>query len=295
LRYAMTPQLEVRAGIRHFSDLQTETQSQVGLFAPATPEPVPTGKFISNNPELSLSYKASADGLVYASAAKGFRSGGSNSPPNFGHPTFGPESLWTYTLGTKQEWFDRRLSVDLSGYYNRWINIQAIGLADGAATGYYANVGKASGPGVDFSLRGKLTTELSLSATLGYADMHYDTQTTEANPGDPVNLEQKWTYSIAADYRRTLTQEVRLISRLDYQYGSGFYLFVRDFAPGVRQTPSRHVLNARLGVDLGQWQVYLVGSNLTDNNSPVYPAFGAYTEPLLPAPRTIGVEAKVNF
>jgi iron complex outermembrane receptor protein len=298
VRYALTSRLEAQLGIRHYEDHQSATSFASGAIPGGTDVPtvVPSGTFVSNNPKVTFSYKPSGDGLIYASAAKGFRSGGTNTPSPPYPPTYGPETLWTYTLGAKQQWLDHRLNVDLAAYYNSYSNMQTQGVtAVGQPYGYVANGGRASGPGVDLALRAIPLQNLVLSATVGYTGMHFDTHTADANPGDPLDLVSKWTASVSADYSHPLTTGTRLISRIDYQYTSGYSIVIRDFPPGLWQVPSRSILNARVGLAVGKYQFSLVGSNLTDNNSPVYPAFGANVEPVLPCPRTIGVEAKATF
>jgi iron complex outermembrane receptor protein len=294
VRYAVTDRFQILGGLRHFEDNQSSTTSNTGLLSPPGPQP-PSGTFVSNSPRLNLSYKISTDALIYANAAKGFRSGGTNGAPNNGHPTFGPETLWTYTLGTKEEWFEHRLSTDLSVYYNHWTNMQTVGFQNGSPTEYTGNGGAASGPGVDFSLMVKPLPDLLLSGTVGYSDMHHDTTTTDAHVGDPVDLVAKWTASASVDYRRPITSLSKLISRVDYQYSSGYFLVVRNSAPGIWQTPSRSVLNARIGAQISDFEVYLVGSNLANNHNPLYPALGAFIEPVLPTPRTLGIEVKWSF
>ena len=301
LRYAFSSRLEALLGLRHYHDQEILTQTGTGVFdAPGTN--TSNGDFQSNNPRLNISYKTSQNGLVYINVAKGFRSGLFNlgaEPPT--PASAGPETLWTYELGGKQEWLDRRLSVELSGYYNKWDDIQTQGVQSGMPLGYYTNVGKASGPGVNFALSARPIPELLLSTTLGYTDMKYDTNSAQTDKGDPIDMVSKWTYSASAEYRHPLPASATLISRLDFLHTSGYQLTLRDYptlglGPQTEfPTDSRNVLNARLGVDFGKYQVYVFGNNLTDDNGTLYPAVGSFPEPVLAAPRTIGVDVKVDF
>jgi iron complex outermembrane receptor protein len=270
------------------------TTSEGLLVAPG--EESAEGTFVSNNPRVNISYKTSADGLVYANVAKGFRSGGFNLGLANAPPTYGPETLWTYTLGTKQEWLERRLGADLSVYYNNWTHMQTTGYSNGTPLNYVTNSGRASGPGVNFALNANPISDLTASATLGYADMKHDDKSAVTNPGDPVDLVEKWTYSATVDYHRPLADGIKLISRIDYGYGRGYQITVRNTPPGIFTTPSRAVLDARLGVDLGRYQVYAYGHNLTDNNGQLFPGpLGTNPEPVLPTPRTIGLGGRVTF
>lgn len=301
VRYAFTPQLEALLGLRYYHDQETLVQTGSGVFDVPGAE-MSKGTFTSTNPRLNLSYKPWEDSLVYLNVAKGFRSGQFNlgaTPP--APPSAAPETLWTYELGVKQEWLSHRLSTDLSIYYNRWSDIQTLGIQNGKPLGYYTNVGKASGPGVNLSLSARPIPELTLSATAGYTDMKYDTNSAQTNKGDPIDLVAKSTFSASAEDRHPLSDTLAWVTRLDFMHTSGTQLTLRDYVTlglgtqTVFPTDPRNILNARMGLDFGKYQVYLFGNNLTDNNGTLYPAFGSFPEPVLTTPRTVGVEVRATF
>lgn len=295
LRYAFTDRLEGLAGLRHFEDKRSANDA-FSSFGTSYSES-DNAKFTSNNPRVNLSYKTSANGLLYVDVAKGFRSGGFNSQSGGPvPPTYGPESLWTYAAGTKQDWLDHRLGVDLSVYYNRWSEIQVVGVSGTIANAYSSNSGKASGPGVNLGLTARPVKDLTLSATLGYTDMKYDASDSSVNKGDPVDMVTKWTYSAAADYRIPVTAGVAIDSRLDYSHTAGYQLTIRNTSfNAVNPTGSRNVLNARVGADFGGWQAYVFAHNLTDDKGLIYPIIGSLPEPVVAPPRTIGLGAKLDF
>lgn len=296
LRYKITQRLEATLGVRHYQDHEILTQDGLGVFdIPGTN----TGNavFTSNNPQFNLAYKVDDDGLVYFSASKGFRSGQFNlGAPAPAPPSVGPETLWNYELGDKQEWLDQRLSTDVSVYYNDWKDIQALGVEAGSPLSYYTNSGRASGPGANLALMARPSRELTLSATVGFTDMEYDTHSAETYEGDPLDMVARWTWSLAADDRHPLTAGAVLVTHLDFGHTGGYELILRDYPPQqVFRTGGRDVLNAKVGVDFGTYEVYLVGENLADNNGILYPAVGSFPEPVMPTPRTVGVEVKVDF
>jgi iron complex outermembrane receptor protein len=57
--------------------------------------------------------------MVYASATKGFKSGGWNARAFFpeGAVAFDRETVWSYEAGVRSEFLDRRLRVNLTGFY----------------------------------------------------------------------------------------------------------------------------------------------------------------------------------
>lgn len=301
LRYKITQRLEATLGVRHYQDHEILTQTGLGVFdIPGTNTGNDT--FTSNNPQLTLDYKIDDNGLVYFNAAKGFRSGEFNLGATPPAPTaVDPETLWTYEVGDKQEWLDQRLSTDMFVYYNDWKNIQALGVEAGSPLSYYTNSGKASGPGANFALMARPFREFTMSATVGFADMKYDTHSAETYAGDPLDMVARWTWSLSADDRHPLTAGAVLVTHADFGHTSGYQLILRDYPElglgpqEVFPTDPRNVLNGRIGVDFGNYEAYLFGNNLTDNNGTLYPAVGSFPEPVLPTPRTVGVEVKVDF
>lgn len=295
LRYALTPELEALVGLRYFQDRRSlrDAFSSFGSDFSSFQE----AKFTSTNPRVNVSYKTSADGLVYVDVAKGFRSGGFNSQAGGTVPlTYGPENLWTYTAGTKQDWLQHTLSLDLSVYYNHWDDIQIVGVNGAIANSFSSNTGKASGPGVNFGLSAHPIPELTLSATVGYTNMKYDTPGAVVFKGDPIDMVTKWTYSAALDFKKPITGAIALVSRLDYAHTSGYQLTLRNTPfPAIDETGSRDVLDLRIGADFGRWQGYVFARNLTDQKGQVYPAVGTLPEPVVTTPRTVGVEARVDF
>src|SRR6185312_16497509 len=93
-------------------------------------------------------YGIAKDVNVYASAAKGFRSGGFNG---LGFPQFDPEHVWNYNLGVKMRMFDSRLSVDSDVFLSNYGSYQISGIAPppNPPIGLTHNAGNARIKGVE--------------------------------------------------------------------------------------------------------------------------------------------------
>ncbi|MGH8251243.1 MAG: TonB-dependent receptor, partial [Steroidobacteraceae bacterium] len=286
--YAFTDRFEALIGVRYFEDKRSDSN-----HAPRT--------FDTINPRINLSFKISEDGLLYFNAAKGFRSGGFNLPlpsPPFPvvPPNYQPEELFSYELGAKKQWLDRRLTTELAVYYNDWKDLQV------ATSGFvpvviFTNTGAASGPGIDLSLTARATEHLTVSGTFGYNDMQYDVNSPDRRKGDPLDLVSARTASLALDYRRPLASGTQIRARADYQYTSGYTLTLRDFFPAqpITRSDERNVVNLRLGADFGMYEAYLFAENVTDDNGSLYPQVASLPEPILARPRTLGIEMTVKF
>ncbi|MBY8822617.1 TonB-dependent receptor [Sphingomonas colocasiae] len=296
LSYDVTDAVKVEIGGRYFHDRRTsDTVLQIPSLGITSPT-VQSGSFNSFNPRASISIKTSADGTIYANAAKGFRSGGFNTVTSpLTPPTYGPEKLWSYEIGTKQALFDRRMFLEISVYYNDYKGVQAV-FPQSATISATTNSGKASGPGVDVTLQGKLRSDLSVSASVGYNHLRFDTTGIDRRKGEPLDMVPDWTWSAAIDYEPLIGSDTRLLAHLDYGYSDAARITLHSAVlDQVSFTQSRAILNARLGVDLGRLKPYVFANNLTNTARIVNPAFGAYFEPVYTRPRTIGAGVRVQF
>ena len=70
-------------------------------------------------PRFALNYHVNKDLMLFASATRGFKSGGWNARANIGSQAldFAPEKIWSYEGGVRSDWLDRRLRVNLTGFY----------------------------------------------------------------------------------------------------------------------------------------------------------------------------------
>lgn len=151
-------------------------------------------------PSLNLSYKPTRDTLLYASVARGFKSGGFNGRVNSladvtqvvdGQtilvPSFRPEKVWTYEAGAKGSFLNGRVRLAADAFYSDYTDFQArVGGNPDLGTGGGAlpvlNAGKLRIWGIEAEATVKPSEALSLQATFGYLNAEY----TEFNDGRRV-------------------------------------------------------------------------------------------------------------
>ncbi|HET9510474.1 MAG TPA: TonB-dependent receptor, partial [Sphingomonas sp.] len=84
------------------------------------------GRWTDVSPRIALDYRVSDDVMLYASHAKGFRSGSFDGRArNIGfvlarQGAIAPETVWSSEAGIKSEWFGRRLRVNVDYFINRY-------------------------------------------------------------------------------------------------------------------------------------------------------------------------------
>jgi iron complex outermembrane receptor protein len=82
-------------------------------------------EFSYTTPRVSVDYQLTADNLIYGSIAKGVKTGGINVPgldPN--QDFYQPEENWTYEIGSKNQFFDNKLRLNVAAFYIDWTGIQ---------------------------------------------------------------------------------------------------------------------------------------------------------------------------
>jgi iron complex outermembrane recepter protein len=251
--------------------------------------------FTSSDPRLDLDYRFSSTSMAYLSATKGFRSGGFNLTSAGGGtvvvpPTYAPDWVWTYEVGTKQQFLDRRVDLDVSVYRSIWEDVQSSFYAPHSFITIIENGGRVSGWGTDISLAARPVAGLTFSVTYGWNNLAYDTQTADKNVGDPVDGAVRSSYSASAEYRRPLLSTIGFV-RVDYQYAGKSQFTYRDYGPEFVYDGARRLLNARLGVDVGRVQFSVYGTNLTNDRTLILNA-PYFVEQ---RPRTVGLGATMQF
>ncbi|MBB3889422.1 outer membrane receptor protein involved in Fe transport [Phenylobacterium haematophilum] len=180
--YDLTERLTVSAGLRY----EDETR-ELKDFLTQVLAPVPS-RLASTNAEQSmgewsgkvgLEYKASDDILLFASAARGVKSGGFTTY-NSGMPQqlepFTPETLYAYEAGVKSEFFDRKLRVNLSAFYYDYRDQQLQGIlyTQTGRVGRMINIPKSHIWGGELELTWRPTERLTINQSLGYKYGEYD-------------------------------------------------------------------------------------------------------------------------
>jgi iron complex outermembrane receptor protein len=159
-------------------------------------------------PKASITWTATPDVMVYALASKGFRFGGPNlNPPEAGTPfpaTFAPDTLWNYEIGTRTNWFDRRLQLDVTAFYIDWSNIE-VRLATPTGLAYGTNAGKAGNYGLESTALWRPFSALSFQGNLTYLDAKlkeaFTSGTTVEPAGTPLPGASRWNLSASASYQ----------------------------------------------------------------------------------------------
>ncbi len=296
--------------------VEQQPGSAVGLSYP--PETITENK---TTPKIALQYQITPSLMTYVSAAEGFRPGGQNVPVpgafcgrdmppgvNVNDTRFyKSDYLWDYELGAKSGWLHNRLVLNGTVYDMQWKNIQQdVLLLCGFR--YWANAGAARSRGAELEVDARPVEPLQLSLGVGYENAVI-TQSAPFAPmrvGDPVYQVPDWTGNLSAVWTQPITTEMTVVTSLDYSY-TGRSFSGNNLTPGpggvmqTRERPAYRLMDARIALDRGRWEVALVGKNITNEiaNLSDVRTIGAEIpgRPRLfvNRPRTVEIEARLYF
>jgi iron complex outermembrane receptor protein len=211
------------------------------------------------------------------SAAEGSKAGGFNgrAASIAELNQFDPEKVWTYELGLRSDWWDKRVRLNATAFYSDYkdfqiqINKSVTDPVTGKPVPYsvVGNMPKASIKGGELTLAIVPANGLQLLGGLGITDGKYK----EIIEGAPVTTDSQFvntpkvTATAGVQYDAQLGKN-ELITRIDYIYKSAIQYDYGN-SPLVEQ-PAFGLLNARLTLrtsDSGlSWSVF--GTNLTDEH-----------------------------
>ncbi|MDA7853125.1 TonB-dependent receptor [Porticoccaceae bacterium] len=289
--YALTERLELGAGLRYFKD-DRELFSAASTFGgvPVTAATTQTGTFDSLSPRVYVNYDITGNVKAYASAAKGFRSGGFNS---LGFPAYDPESVWTYELGTKMSLFEDQLDAEIALFYSEYTDYLEFGLVviNNAPASIFSNAGDAEIKGVEWAFMWRATDNLSLSFNGNYLDTELveirATGTAHA-VGDRLDHIPKYNYTLSANYDFSLGSKPGY-ARLDYNQQG------RSIWANMNPSDVINMLNIHTGWEWNDdlsFEVFV--QNILNDRDFVSPA-SALRFSARPQPRTVGIGIGVEF
>jgi iron complex outermembrane receptor protein len=236
------PATDLTLGLRYTAERKNFHTSGVLEFAPGEgppiPESAPDVHEVYSKPtwRLAIDHKLAQDLMIYASYNRGFKSGGFNNellPTS----TYAPEVLDAFEAGVKSELFQHRLTIDTSGFYYSYKNIQAVRYPAGLLEIY--NGAAAEVYGLDLDVKARIANHLTVSSGLellhavytSFPGADYTTLVpdgggtnfaTASATGNQLSQAPKFTYDTTADYSVPLPF-AKIGASTTYAYNSGWF------------------------------------------------------------------------
>jgi iron complex outermembrane recepter protein len=328
----LTDRLELTLGLRY-----ARAEFEGSAFYPETfvvgPEVLSAGKQKENplTPKIGLNFQIDADNMVYVTAAKGFRIGGTN--PKVGQfcyggpdtalgqyglsdvpPSYDSDSVWSYEIGTKNSFANNRVLLNASAYLVKWKDIQQNVPLTSCGFQFTANLGEAESKGFDIQAQARVTDGLTLGGTFAYTDAQF-TKTVQLQPtvqsivrdGDHI-AGSPWTAVVFGQYDFSMFDKDAYV-RADYQYSARQEDQVQGQNPlngaplWFPTVPVQSHTSLRAGVKWARFDVSVFAQNLFDTQPKLTQTQDIGTPtggtPLFYVvtwrPRTVGLTATYNF
>ena len=244
------------------------------------------GVFKAFTPRITFDYQLTDDSKIYASAAKGVKSGGFNATATLPeNRLYGQDYNWTYELGTKNTFNDGRVQLNGTLFYVHWtgLHISAPDPGNPATLPLpiIRNLGTMNSKGVELEGAFVPVDHLTFNGTLYYGDATFANGTKDLtwsrvplvcdNKACPTNgdvsgnqgaRQSKWQSTVGAEWADALpgTLDLNYYIRADASYQSKQYVNTIN----ISWIPSRTVVNASMGVQNGKYELQLWSRNLLD-------------------------------
>lgn len=253
-----------------------------------------------------IDYRLNKDSLFYASASKGFKSGGfpgtlaaSPSAVFF----FDPETVESYEVGSKLTFAHGRVQLNTAAFYYDYKNLQAEGTLRGAAGGSInlfalRNIGNAVNKGIEIDLEAAPTERLRLTLGAGYLDAAItDPFIIEVRPGGQPALSPRWNANGRASFTVIEDTHARWFVEPNFSFRGNQYFDIYE-TPFLLEH-AYWLWNGDVGMETtdGKWRATLWGRNLADREYRVGGFSGgtAGNVEQWGAPRTYGVSFSYRY
>lgn len=245
-------------------------------------------------PRVTIDWQPNPDTLIYAIYTEGNKPGGTNASAgaSIGRESYASETLVGGEIGLKQTFADGRLQLNVAAFYNEVSNVQlttALPVGGGALTSVATNQGDAEVQGFEVEVTARPIPALTLNFGVAYTDARFtrgcdDFQYTlnsgglrisdAENPtaaeaplcsiaGNRLPLGSPWQANGAIDFRQPLGANSEFFANLNGSYEDSKFVQVHNLA----ETGETFLLNARVGVEFGDFTLAAFGRNLTDEDT----------------------------
>jgi iron complex outermembrane receptor protein len=335
LTWHITPKISATTGLRYLVASQHFTREGAYFYAGALSVIAPPvdASWTATTPSVKLNWELDKSTSLHANASKGFRLGGANRPVpdtplvesdlhDLGLPpglpkSFDPDSLWSYEVGSKSDFLERKVSLNLTGFYTDWKNIQQDINLPNAGFDFETNAGNARIYGFEAELTARVTPSLTVRASGGFTSATFKgdqpafgVQTdADGNPlsnpdgtpllnvrnGDWIQGVPRGSASLGADYHWAVNDTLGAFVRGSGQWtGKGRGSLFRKDADYARA--AYFTADASAGVNWDRWELTAFVKNLTDTKTAIqHPKIQNVPEAYYLRPRTVGVTANYEF
>ncbi len=265
-------------------------------------------------PRFTVDYRMSEDRMLYASLAKGAKSGGFNNTVfNEAQRSFEPDENWTFEVGSKNTLMDGRWLANVAVYYTDWTNLQIntspTDLPQGVlAPAIVGNTGGAKIWGIELDGAWAATDNFTLDYAVSFSNAEYESGAVSGRigslgacdnvacpsdgsiGGNDIQRQPPFQLNVGATFSGTLPTGWDWFLRGDVIHQTKQYMDEMNLA----WLPDRTVVHARFQVSSGAWSAALWSRNLLDEEYAtsaffIATGFGTSYVPIFADKQTLGL------
>jgi len=277
--FALTPQLKLMGGLRY-------EKQEMALESNASSRLEETWEKLS--PKIALEYRLSPQVMVYANITQGYRPGGFNHlATDPAYYSYDEETLWSYEIGVKSLMMNKRIMTNAAAFYMDISDMQVSEAVD-PFRAWNTNAAQAVSKGVELEVTARVFSGLTLNGGFGVTQIEFDSfSDAKGNyQGNKVPYAPEYNFNLGAQYR----------------HGSGFYARADLIGYGkmfmdntnVHARDAYHVVNARVGFETPNLDIYCYGKNIFDKQYDAPGYFGGFYT-LYSDPGEMGLQAVYRF
>jgi iron complex outermembrane receptor protein len=266
------------------------------------------------SPKAALSYHFTPDILAYAQYSRGYRAGGFNGRAGTfaAAGPYGSENVNSYEVGLKNQFLDRRLTLNLAAFTSKYNNMQQSvqEVVPGTTENQTLTVNASSATirGVESEFTGRITRDFTITGSLAYLDAYFNKFNADLGDGLgdinrsnlPLDFTPRWNASLDGNYKFD-TKVGTVTADLAARYSDRMYT---SFSPinaysDIAVRPSNTIVDGTLAWSSleSRYRVAVWVKNLANrviiNNS--FPVSDLVTLRLYEPPREFGVDIGAKF
>ena len=299
VEYQLTPKIDVTVGARYDSEETSIDSATVanspnpvvnGLVADLNDIEGSSGSFEALLPKFALGYELTDDIRTGFTVQRAYRAGGSgNNLIRNEVFTFDAEFAWNYELSLRSQWLDDRLTVNANLFYMDWEDQQVrVQLSANNLDTEVQNAGKSRLYGGELDIRARPSDNLELFGSLAYVNTKFE---------DFVTTTANYTGNEFPE-----APDIEVALGATKYFPSGWYVSgdlshrVKSFSgpDNASIIEDRTLVNARVGYEGDDWDMYVYARNLFDERYTTTGQFSGGTV-RIGEPRIVGLVGQVYF
>ena len=219
--FHLLDRLELIAGARMTWESKDVNLAGLLIIGPGLPPPLAVPYNVSASedwdaftPRFVVEWTVTDEAMVYASAARGFKSGGYQGTAGTGASAatpYDPEYAWSYELGAKSQWFENKVRVNAAAFHVDYEDLQVSSLVPLCCV-VIGNAADAEVDGFEIEITGRPLPGLELNSNHTWlnaeftdfasgATANFSGNTLPRAPENKTNIGAQYTIAVSNDPR----------------------------------------------------------------------------------------------